>query len=241
MPKRVEKTLGQCKELLYNFFQTNKRMPTYQEACSIFDVKSKDTAYRIIQKVAVTGFVSIDDYGKIIPSDAFFQKQISPAQQQNFIISNKLDLTEKSDRKVYKNMGIGANGSVLGGLKMLGLVEAGFPSPAEEDLNAETISLDDWIIDKREASFMLKVKGDSMYDAGIRDGDMVIVERGLTPKVGEIVIARTEDGWTMKYLKKKPGKNGAFYLQPANTDYPDIEPHEVLEIAAVVKGVVRKY
>lgn len=237
MPKRVVLSLGQCKELLYNFFQTNKRMPTYQEACLIFDVKSKDTAYRIIQKVAATGFVSIDDNGKIIPSDAFFATSTSSVAG----VVNRINLTEQEDYKMYKNLGMNANKSVLGGLKMLGLVEAGFPSPAEEDLNAETISLDDWIIDKREASFMLKVKGDSMYDAGIRDGDMVIVERGLTPKVGEIVIARTEDGWTMKYLKKKSGKNGAFYLQPANADYPDIEPHEVLEIAAVVKGVVRKY
>jgi repressor LexA len=67
------------------------------------------------------------------------------------------------------------------GVTLLGLVEAGFPTPSEESLQ-ENISLDDWIITKKEASFMLKVKGDSMKDAGILDGDMVIVERTSNPK-----------------------------------------------------------
>lgn len=126
---------------------------------------------------------------------------------------------------------------LLGGVKVLGLVEAGFATPAEETL-LDTISLDDFLIDKQDASFMLKVKGDSMYDAGIREGDLVIVERTDNAKIGDIVIAEVDGGWTMKYLRKANGKT---YLEPANKAFKNIYPEESLNVAAVVKAVVRKY
>jgi len=123
------------------------------------------------------------------------------------------------------------------GLRMLGLVEAGFPSPAEED-NADVISLDEFLIDNRESSFILKVKGDSMIDAGIHNGDLVIADRGREAKNGNIVIADIDGGWTMKYLREK---NGIRYLEAANPDYCDIFPEEELKIGAVVVSVIRKY
>lgn len=123
-------------------------------------------------------------------------------------------------------------------LILLGLVEAGFPTPSEETLH-ENISLDDWIIDKKEASFMLKVKGDSMRDAGILDGDMVIVERTSSPRVGQIVVAEVDGSYTMKYLKKDSA--GRMYLEAANSDFKSIYPKEDMRINAVVKAVVRKY
>ena len=86
-------------------------------------------------------------------------------------------------------------------IKVLGTVEAGFPSPAEEELT-DTLSLDDFLIKNREATFLLKVSGDSMKDAGILPGDMVIVERGGTPHNGDIVIAEVDGTWTMKYFSK---------------------------------------
>ena len=85
---------------------------------------------------------------------------------------------------------------------------------------------------------MLEVKGDSMIDAGIQEGDLVIAERGKEPKQGDIVIADVDGGWTMKYYRKKGGQ---VYLEPANKNYKPIYPTESLNIAAVVKGVVRKY
>jgi repressor LexA len=123
------------------------------------------------------------------------------------------------------------------GVTLLGLVEAGFPTPSEESLQ-ENISLDDWIITKKEASFMLKVKGDSMKDAGILDGDMVIVERTSNPKVGEIVVVEIDGSYTMKYLRKD---SHGFYLEPANSKFKNIHPKENLNINAVVKAVIRKY
>ena len=83
-----------------------------------------------------------------------------------------------------------------------GTVEAGFPSAAEEEL-ADTLSFDDLLVGNREATFLLKVSGDSMTEAGILPGDMVIVDRSQTPKSGDIVIAEVDGEWTMKYLRKR--------------------------------------
>jgi len=122
-------------------------------------------------------------------------------------------------------------------VKVLGTVEAGFPSPAEEEL-VDTLSLDDFLIQNREATFLLKVSGDSMSGAGILPGDMVIVDKGQTPKSGDIVIAQVDGEWTMKYLRKR---GDSVTLIPANPKYQPIKPKNELKIAGVVTAVVRKY
>ena len=124
-----------------------------------------------------------------------------------------------------------------GGIKLLGTVQAGFPSPAEEEL-VDTLSLDEFLIKNPQASYLVKVSGDSMIDAGIQEGDIVIAERKNEPKVGDIVIAEVDGGWTMKYFRKDGGK---IYLEPANKAYKPIYPKEALHVAAIVKGVIRKY
>jgi repressor LexA len=127
---------------------------------------------------------------------------------------------------------------LYGEIPVLGLVEAGFPSAAEEEL-VDTMSLDDYLIENKEATYLLEVKGDSMIDAGIQEGDLVIAERiAREPKIGEIVIAEVDGGWTMKYFRKTGGK---VWLEPANAKYKPIFPEQELKVAAVVKGVVRKY
>jgi repressor LexA len=120
---------------------------------------------------------------------------------------------------------------------VLGSVEAGFPSPAEEEL-VDTISLDDLLIQNRDASFLLRVSGDSMTGAGIMPGDMVIVDKGQTPKSGDIVIAQVDGEWTMKYLRKRGDE---VMLVPANPKYQPIKPKTELKISGVVTAVVRKY
>lgn len=127
--------------------------------------------------------------------------------------------------------------SIARPLRVLGTVEAGFPSPAEEEL-VDTLSLDDFLVKNRQASFLLKVSGDSMSGAGIIAGDLVIVDRSRTPKNGDIVIAEVDGEWTMKYLKKTAG---GVVLVPANPNYKPIKPKNELKIAGVVTAVVRKY
>lgn len=122
-------------------------------------------------------------------------------------------------------------------LKVLGTVAAGFPSPAEEEL-IDTISLDEFLIGNQQATFMLKVSGDSMKDAGILPGDLVIVDRSATPKNNDIVIAEVDDEWTMKYLKKN---RSGVTLIPANPAYEPIKPRSELKVAGVVTAVIRKY
>jgi SOS regulatory protein LexA len=126
---------------------------------------------------------------------------------------------------------------INGETKLLGLIEAGFPSHAEEEL-LDTMSLDEYLIPNPDASFILKVKGDSMIDAGIVEGDLVIVERGRTPKSGDIVIAYVNGGYTMKYFRVK---GRMMYLEPANKKYKVIQAGPDLKIEAVVTGTVRSY
>lgn len=125
----------------------------------------------------------------------------------------------------------------LYGLRVLGSVQAGFPSPAEEEL-ADTLSIDEWLIENPDACYLLQVSGDSMVEAGIVEGDMVIVDRSRAPKAGDIVIAQVDNDWTMKYFMKR---NGSVFLRAANKKYQDIIPDDELTIGGVVTSVVRKY
>jgi repressor LexA len=128
-------------------------------------------------------------------------------------------------------------GSIKSPVKVLGIVEAGFPSPAEEEL-ADTISFDTLLVKNKDATFLLKVSGDSMSGAGILPGDMVIVDKGETPKSGDIVIAEVDGAWTMKYLRRR---GESVTLLPANPNYQPIKPKNELKIAGVVTAIVRKY
>lgn len=123
------------------------------------------------------------------------------------------------------------------GVKVLGTIEAGFPSPAEEELT-DAISLDHYLIEHPSTSFLVKVTGDSMIEAGIHPNDLVIVERHRAPRSGDIVIAHVDHEWTMKRFSKQSGK---VVLLPANKKYQPIHPKSELNIEGVVVGVVRKY
>lgn len=121
--------------------------------------------------------------------------------------------------------------------RVIGTVEAGFPSPAEEEL-LDTISLDELLIQNPQATFLLKVSGDSMKEAGILPGDMVIIDKSVVPQTGDIVIAQVDGQWTMKYLEKK---GDSVTLRAANPNYRPIRPKKELIVAGVVKAVVRSY
>lgn len=121
-------------------------------------------------------------------------------------------------------------------LSVLGRIQAGFASPGEEELS-DTISLEEYLLGDKASSYLLKVQGDSMIDAGILEGDFVIFERRYDYVVGDIVVALTEDGYTLKYLQKK---NGHFYLEAGNESYPAFYPREG-QIIGVVTGSFRTY
>lgn len=122
-------------------------------------------------------------------------------------------------------------------VKLLGTVAAGWPSASEEELR-DTVSLDEFLIGNREATYMIKVSGDAMVGAGILPGDIVLVERGRAVKDGDIVLAEVDEQWVMRYLKKQGTK---FFLASGNDENAVLKPIQSLMIAAVVTAVVRKY
>lgn len=180
---------------LRQFHRSHKRLPSYVEMMRLFDVRSKNAVWRIMQKLADQGLVRKDATGKWMP------------------------------------------GKNLNTVKVLGEIQAGWPSPAEEEL-VDTISLDDYLIENQQATFLLRVSGLSMSGAGIMPGDLVLVERGRIPKPNDIVIARVDDEYTLKrYIKD----GGRVVLVPENPEFQSIYPESELMIEGVVVGVVRKY
>jgi repressor LexA len=115
-------------------------------------------------------------------------------------------------------------------------VHAGLPNPID-DGEADALPIDDYLIEHPSQTVLVRVKGDSMVDAGILDGDLVVVEKAAAAKRGDIVIAIVDGQFTLKRLELD---RGAFVLKPENKAYPVIRPEGTLEIFGVMTGLVRK-
>lgn len=120
---------------------------------------------------------------------------------------------------------------------LVGAVHAGFPSPEETSL-CELISLDEYLVEHPEASFLLNVSGESMIGAGIMDGDLALVERNREPQNGDIVVAEVDGEWTMKFFRRE---GNDIYLEAANENYGPIRAGRELRLGGVVTAVIRKY
>ena len=111
-------------------------------------------------------------------------------------------------------------------------IRAGFPSPAD-DFSYESIDLNKELIRHREATFFARVKGDSMQDAGLNDGDLLVIDRSLEPQNGKIAVCFIDGEFTVKRIKID---NGTVWLLPANPAY---EPIKVTaENQFVIWGIV---
>ena len=119
------------------------------------------------------------------------------------------------------------------------LVPAGFPSPADDYLDGE-IDLATYLIERPAATFMMRVSGESMKEAGILDGDLVVVDRSVRPQSGQAVVAICDGEMTLKRLRLLKG--GRMTLQAENPEFPELVICEgtPAEIWGVVVGVVRK-
>ena len=111
-------------------------------------------------------------------------------------------------------------------------VGAGFPSPAT-DYVENKLDLNEYLIKHPAATFIVKTSGSSMINADIYSGDLLIVDRSLTPRNNNIVIASIFGDLTVKKIKKK---DKSFFLVSANEDYPSIEVKEEME--CFIWGVV---
>ena len=120
---------------------------------------------------------------------------------------------------------------------LLGSVRASQPQPASQ-AEAEVLTLGDYLIDEPNQTSLHKVRGDSMRDAGILEGDLVAVEQNSPAAPGDVVVAVVDNEMTVKTLRRDP--DGTFFLQAANPAYADIRPKTSLEILGVVVSVARR-
>jgi len=120
----------------------------------------------------------------------------------------------------------------------LDAVSAGFPSPADDYVET-ALDLNRYLVANPSATFMVRVGGDSMVDAGILDGDVLVVDRSREPMPGRIVVAVLDGELTVKRLCRLQGR---IFLTPENTAYRPIEVREDQELTiwGVVTGVIRK-
>jgi DNA polymerase V len=119
------------------------------------------------------------------------------------------------------------------------VVKAGFPSPAL-DFPGERIDLIKTLVTHPQATFLLRVSGDSMRDAGIFDDDVLVVNRALRPRHGHVVVAQVDGDFCVKYLYQRGGR---VKLRAANVTYPDIIPAEgqTLEVFGVVTSCIKQF
>ena len=134
--------------------------------------------------------------------------------------------------------------------RVAGAVAAGFPSPAEQYLEPP-LDLNGLLVRRPAATFFVRVEGDSMIGAGIRDGDLLVVDRSLAPADGDIIIAAVDGEFTVKTLrvlgngKRGMGNGGevGYVLEPANPNYPSIEIRKGnhLDCFGVVTSVIHRF
>lgn len=118
-------------------------------------------------------------------------------------------------------------------------VQAGFPSPAD-DYVADTLDLNEHLIHRREATFFVHASGESMIGAGIQDGDILVVDRSITPANGRIVIATVDGEFTVKRLERNAN---SVRLLPENPEFQPIEfkSEQELQIWGVVTSVIHQF
>ena len=194
------------------FQQKRGYSPSLADLAVAFGVRSKNAVAKVVMALSRTGHLEKDPRGRI--------KIMEPARPYG-----------RSDGQPQNE------GFAPMMLPLFGPIAAGFAAPVEEQAE-ETITIEDYLVRDKSSTFLLRVKGDSMIDAGIHEGDLVVVERGKEPRVGDIVVGILDGEFTLKRLVKEKGK---FFLKAENPRYPELHAREELKIAGVVRGVIRKY
>jgi repressor LexA len=121
-------------------------------------------------------------------------------------------------------------------LSLMGSIQAGSTNITQE--NPETVVIPQQWVSSPQKSFLLRVRGNSMEDAGIHEGDMVVVDSSKKAQIGDVIVALVDGETTVKRLAQKNGKN---YLQAESKQHSDIHPKGSWEIQGVVKSLIRQY
>lgn len=176
-----------------------------------------------------------ESYGKeVLPSFDIIAKEFGFKHKNSvWQYFNKL---KEEELILEKNNRFYINKELFGAVMFSSSVKAGFASVADDYIE-KRVSLDESFDINSPSTFLFNVSGDSMIDAGISDGDTVIVRKTNIARDGDIVVAFIDDGYTLKTYRNK---NGKVWLQPENSAYPDLVPKEKLVIFGIAKGMVRK-
>lgn len=120
-----------------------------------------------------------------------------------------------------------------------GYIRAGFPSPAE-DFAVNRLDLTQLLVKHPQATYLLRVAGTSMREAGIDDGDTLVVDRAIRPRHGHVVVAVIDGEFTVKHLHQRAG---SIRLKAANPTYPDIVPKDgqTVEVWGVVSCCIKRF
>lgn len=118
-------------------------------------------------------------------------------------------------------------------------ISAGFPSPAEDFIDKK-LDLNEYLIRNQPATFLVRVHGNSMENAGILNGDILVIDRSLEPADGRIVIGVINGEFTVKRILKKSGK---FFMQPENENFKPLEitPEMDFKIWGIVTFAIHKF
>lgn len=113
-------------------------------------------------------------------------------------------------------------------------VSAGSPFPIDD---GEVFDLAAYLIKHPYSTFFVTVRGDSMTEAGINEGDVLVVDRALEPRLSDVVVARTADGFTVKRFAREQGR---LRLVPANPDYNPVEIDDDARICGVATFAIKR-
>jgi repressor LexA len=211
----MKNTLTNRQEDILNFINDfidfNGFPPTYREIGSHFDISSTFGVKRHLDALSKKGYLNVEGN-----------------------VSRALTLTETGNKITQSSSSI-----ELIELPVVGRVAAGQPILAQENIEG-TIALQSSLIRNKSEAFGLRVKGDSMIEAGIFEGDIVIVNPQKNADNGEIIVAMLADEAT---LKRYELKNETVYLKPENQNYSPIvvKNREDFSIVGKVMGVFRWY
>lgn len=154
-------------------------------------------------------------------------------------LSSSSTSSSASDRSAPSMGAIGLDTPVLIGDLRDVSVQAGFTSPVD-DMLVQRVDLMAELIKHPQASYLLRVRGESMRGVGIFDGDVVLVDKAIQPRSGQVVIAVIDGEFTCKVLQMLAGR---IKLKAANPTYPDIVPKDgqTVEIWGVVVASIKQF
>jgi repressor LexA len=185
-------------------------LPSYSGICELVGFRSKASSAKLVARLRGLGYLRLAPDGRLAPDERFFERPLVAA-----VRAGAPDLGQEVAHEVAHEA----------------------PHQAPHEAATEALTIDRFLIERPSETVLVRVKGESMRDAGILHGDLVVVERHLEARAGDFVIALVDGALTLKEFNVEDGQ---VVLKPHNPEFETITASFDLEILGVVTGVVRK-